>query len=69
MSYLATDAKKTMGDQEIDSQLGTFVLAAIGTTASTIFWLLYELSRHPEDQIKVREEIVTTNFKAPGTLT
>ncbi|KAK0214204.1 cytochrome P450 [Armillaria fumosa] len=69
MSHLATDAKKKMSDEEIDSQLGTFVLAALDTTASAISWLLYELSRHPEDQMKLREEIAIVKSKAPGVLT
>ncbi len=32
-------------------------------------WLLYELSRHPEIQAKVREEIAMAESKAPGALT
>ncbi|KAK0486622.1 cytochrome P450 [Armillaria luteobubalina] len=68
MSHLATDAKK-MSDKEINSQLGTFVLAAIDTTAGAISWLLYELSRHPEDQMKLREEIAIAKSKASAALT
>lgn len=67
MSYLADGAKK-MSDIEIDSQLATFIIAGHDTTATTIAWLLYELSRHPEDQAKVREEIAMTKSKAPGPL-
>ncbi|KAK0472202.1 cytochrome P450 [Armillaria novae-zelandiae] len=69
MSYLADDVKKRMSDQEIDSQLATFVLAGYDTIAGAIAWLLYELSRHPEVQMKVREEIATAKSKAPGALT
>ncbi len=32
-------------------------------------WILYELSRHPEVQTKVREEIAIAKSKAPGALT
>ncbi|PBK59314.1 cytochrome P450 [Armillaria solidipes] len=67
MSYLADGAKK-MSDIEIDSQLATFIIAGHDTTATTMAWLLYELSRHPEDQVKVREEIAMTKSKAPGPL-
>ncbi|KAK0455290.1 cytochrome P450 [Desarmillaria tabescens] len=68
MSYLADDKKKKMTDIEIDSQLATFVLAGHDTTANTMAWLLYELSRHPEDQAKVREEIAIAKANAPGAL-
>ncbi|PBK86305.1 cytochrome P450 [Armillaria gallica] len=69
MSHLTNDAKKKMSDAEIDSQLATFILAGRDTTAGTIAWLLYDLSRHPEVQTKVREEISIARSKAPGALT
>ncbi|KAK0478584.1 cytochrome P450 [Armillaria luteobubalina] len=67
MSYLADGAKR-MSDIEIGSQLATFILAGHDTTATTMGWLLYELSRHPEDQVKVREEIAKTKSSTPGPL-
>ncbi|KAK0222986.1 cytochrome P450 [Armillaria nabsnona] len=69
MSHLADDAKKKMSDLEIDSQLATFLVTGHDTTASAIAWLLYDLSRHPEVQTKVREEIAIAKSKAPGALT
>ncbi|KAK0193232.1 cytochrome P450 [Armillaria mellea] len=69
MSHLANDAKKKMSQREIDSQLATFIVAGYDTIAATIGWLLYELSRHPEVQTKVREEISIAKAKAPGALT
>ncbi|KAK0486628.1 cytochrome P450 [Armillaria luteobubalina] len=69
ISHLADDVKKKMDDHEIDSQLATFIAAGQITTAGTIAWILYELSRHPEVQIKVREEIAIAKSKAPGALT
>ncbi|KAK0218532.1 cytochrome P450 [Armillaria nabsnona] len=69
MSHLADDTKKKMSDAEIDSQLATFILAGHGTTAGAIGWLLYELSRHPDVQMTVREEIATAKLNAPGALT
>jgi len=69
MSHLANDAKKKMSDPEIDSQLATFIVAGRDTTSSTIAWLLYDLSRHPDVQTKVREEISIAKSKAPGALT
>ncbi|KAK0229312.1 cytochrome P450 [Armillaria nabsnona] len=46
-----------MEDDEVEAQLGTFVIAGHETTATTLGWLLYELAAHPEDQNKIREEI------------
>ncbi|KAK0207524.1 cytochrome P450 [Armillaria fumosa] len=69
MSHLADDSKEKMSDHEIDSQLATFILAGHIATAGTIAWILYELSRHPEVQMKVREEITIAKSNAPGTLT
>ncbi|KAK0229231.1 cytochrome P450, partial [Armillaria nabsnona] len=64
MSHLNDDAKKKMSDIEIDSQLATFIIAGHDTTANTMAWLLYELSLHPEDQVKIREEIARTKANA-----
>ncbi|KAK0438180.1 cytochrome P450 [Desarmillaria tabescens] len=69
MSHLNDDARKKMDDAEIDSQLATFVLAGHDTTANTMAWLLYELSLHPEDQARIREEISQTKSKTSGALT
>ncbi|KAK0207538.1 cytochrome P450 [Armillaria fumosa] len=69
MSHLADDVKKKMNDHEIDSQLTTFIAAGHIATAGAIAWILYELSRHPEVQTKVREEIVIAKSKSPGALT
>ncbi|KAK0473874.1 cytochrome P450 [Armillaria novae-zelandiae] len=69
MSHLNDDVKKKMSDIEIDSQLATFILAGHDTTANTMAWLLYELSLHPEDQTKIREEIARTKANAAGELT
>ncbi|KAK0197815.1 cytochrome P450 [Armillaria mellea] len=46
-----------MGDDEIELQFITFLLAGHETTATTLSWLLYELAAHPEHQSIVREEV------------
>ncbi|KAK0493368.1 cytochrome P450 [Armillaria luteobubalina] len=69
ISHLNEDAKKKMSDIEIDSQLATFILAGHDTTANTMAWLLYELSLHPEDQTKIREEIARTKANAAEAFT
>ncbi|KAK0214208.1 cytochrome P450 [Armillaria fumosa] len=69
MSHLTDDVKKKMSDYEIDSQLATFIAAGHIATAGAIAWILYELSRHPEIQTKLREEIAITKSKSAGVLT
>ncbi|KAK0460548.1 cytochrome P450 [Desarmillaria tabescens] len=56
-SHLSDDEKDKMTDDEILSQLATFIFAGHETTASTLAWFLYELSSHPEHQARIREEI------------
>ncbi|KAK0445344.1 cytochrome P450 [Desarmillaria tabescens] len=57
LSYLSDEDKKKMSNDEIESQLATFILAGHDTTANAIAWLLYELARHPDDQQRIRGEI------------
>ncbi|KAF8901275.1 cytochrome P450 [Mucidula mucida] len=57
LASLSDDKRKRMTESEIAAQMGTFTFAGHDTTANTLAWLLYELSRHPEDQDKIRREI------------
>lgn len=49
----------------------TFVFAGHETSASTLSWLLYELSKHPEQQERIRQEIAEVRSRYPerGELT
>jgi cytochrome P450 len=40
------------------------MVAGHDTTAATLVWVFYELSRHPEVQVKLREEIKATRSAA-----
>ncbi|GJJ11714.1 hypothetical protein Clacol_005951 [Clathrus columnatus] len=56
------------GSKDLMSVLGTifditFFFAGHETTSSSLVWALYELSRHPEYQTKVREEIKATRAR------
>ncbi|KAK0451236.1 cytochrome P450 [Desarmillaria tabescens] len=44
-------------EDEVLSQLANFTLAGEDTTAAAIAWTLYELSRRPDYQARIREEI------------
>ncbi|KAF9024368.1 cytochrome P450 [Hymenopellis radicata] len=57
LSSLSNDERKRMTESEIAAQMGTFIFAGHDTTANSLAWLLYELSRHPEDQDRIRQEI------------
>ncbi|EGN99139.1 hypothetical protein SERLA73DRAFT_181957 [Serpula lacrymans var. lacrymans S7.3] len=57
-SSITDDAKKRLNNDEMLSQIATFLLAGHDTTANTLTWTLYELSKRPEDQKKIRDEIV-----------
>ncbi|KAI0652675.1 PAH-inducible cytochrome P450 monooxygenase PC-PAH 1 [Trametes meyenii] len=49
--------KSRLTDEEMISQMATFLLAGHETTANSTSWMLYELARHPGYQSKMREEV------------
>ncbi|KAG0195408.1 hypothetical protein BGX28_001485 [Mortierella sp. GBA30] len=51
------DGKLT--DQELKDQILTFLAAGHETTSTTVTWILYVFSTHPEVQRRVREEFLT----------
>ncbi|GJJ11625.1 hypothetical protein Clacol_005861 [Clathrus columnatus] len=61
---LSEDPKTKVGKNEVLAQLTTFFLAGHETTASSLMWASYELSKHPEWQTKLREEITKTRSQA-----
>ncbi|KAF8507406.1 cytochrome P450 [Gautieria morchelliformis] len=61
---LSEDPKSKLSETEVMAQLKTLMIAGQETTASTLTWAFYELSRHPGFQTRVREEIKTTRAQA-----
>ncbi|KAG2063427.1 cytochrome P450 [Suillus decipiens] len=51
------DPQARLSEGEMLSQIATLLLGGHDTTASTLTWLLYELSKHPEDQQRIRDKI------------
>ncbi|KAE9403334.1 cytochrome P450 [Gymnopus androsaceus JB14] len=49
--------KGQLSEDELISQMRVLILAGHETTSNTLSWLLYELVRNPELQIKLRAEI------------
>ncbi|KAF8901271.1 cytochrome P450 [Mucidula mucida] len=66
ISSLSDDETMHMKEDEIISQMVTFIFAGHDTTAAAVGWLLYELSAHPSDQVNIREEILRTSALSLG---
>ncbi|KAF7720877.1 hypothetical protein EC973_005878 [Apophysomyces ossiformis] len=59
-----------LSDENIRDQVVTFLIAGHDTTANTLAWTLYELSRNPDIEAKVLQEIANcgiTHDKNPTT--
>ncbi|KAF9477686.1 cytochrome P450 [Pholiota conissans] len=52
-----------LSEDEVLSQVTTLLFAGHETTANSLSWILYELARHPDDQVRVREEIRTKRIE------
>ncbi|KAI9287391.1 cytochrome P450, partial [Umbelopsis sp. AD052] len=53
-------------DKNIRDQVITFLIAGHETTSNTLAWTLYELSRHPEIEEKILQEIVNLGITHDG---
>ncbi|KAK1231785.1 hypothetical protein PQX77_005077 [Marasmius sp. AFHP31] len=53
----SSNPEKMMHPEEASAQLATMIMAGHETTALTMTWIIYELSRHPEDQHRILEEV------------
>lgn len=51
-----------LSDENIRDQVVTFLIAGHDTTANTLSWFLYELSRNPDVQEKVLQEIADNHI-------
>ncbi|KAF4593473.1 hypothetical protein EYR38_009188 [Pleurotus pulmonarius] len=60
------DPKRQLDEDEVLSQMGTLILVGHDTTANTLSWLLYELSKHLDDQERVRDEIQARRAQLPS---
>lgn len=54
-------------DAEITGQVISFFLGSTETTASTLSWALYLLSRHPDVEERLHREVDAALFGAPAT--
>jgi len=60
------DDGRPFSDQELRDQVVNLLLAGYDTTAATLTWTFYLLSRHPEAQRRVRGELVATLDDRPA---
>ncbi|KAJ7611336.1 cytochrome P450 [Roridomyces roridus] len=58
-------SNQRMSDTEIMAQIRAFLFAGHETTSSSVSWVLYELSVHPNMQEKLREELFSLPTEAP----
>ncbi|KIJ23530.1 hypothetical protein M422DRAFT_275874 [Sphaerobolus stellatus SS14] len=61
---LSQDPKSKLSAEEIIPQMTTLFLAGHDTTALTSTWAIHQLSRHPEFQQRIRDEIKATRAAA-----
>ncbi|KAF8517393.1 cytochrome P450 [Hysterangium stoloniferum] len=61
-SNLASEDKDRMSEDEIISQISTFMVAGHETTSSALAWTLYTLSHHQRSQSILRAELLSIPF-------
>jgi cytochrome P450 len=67
---LARDAEtgETMSDAQLRDEVMTLLIAGHETTANALSWLWYLLDRHPDEQERLRAELVTATGGRPPTV-
>ncbi|KAG9098412.1 hypothetical protein FS749_003864 [Ceratobasidium sp. UAMH 11750] len=60
MAYESDDQRMT--DDEVLGQISTFLVAGHETTSTSTTWALYALSKHPEAQAKLRQELLESGL-------
>ncbi|OJA16485.1 hypothetical protein AZE42_08915 [Rhizopogon vesiculosus] len=63
-SNLSEDTRFQLSDRELYSQIAVLLFAGHSTSSLSLTWLLYELSKHPEDQQRIRDEIKAARAQA-----
>ncbi|GAA5971155.1 hypothetical protein JCM11641_004165 [Rhodosporidiobolus odoratus] len=64
LKSMESEGKSSMTTTELRGQLTTFLLAGHETTSTSLGWTLHALSRFPEKQERLREEIRAARVKA-----
>ncbi|KAI9430949.1 cytochrome P450 [Lactarius psammicola] len=62
----SSNPKNRMDDSELVDQIATLVVAGHDTSAKSLTWYFYEIAKHPEAQVRIREEIALVRSRAVG---
>ncbi|KAH9018119.1 cytochrome P450 [Lactarius pseudohatsudake] len=65
----SSNPKNKMTDDEMVDQIATFLSAGHETTAKALTWYFHAIAKHPEAQVRIREEIALVRARAAGELT
>ncbi|KAN0097938.1 Cytochrome P450 [Tylopilus felleus] len=65
---MATDIPESqrLPDEDVLAQVPTFLATGHGTTSTATTWALYAMTKAPEVQIKLREELVAVDTETPS---
>jgi cytochrome P450 len=58
-----TSIDQRISDEDIFNQISTFLFAGSDTSSLSLTWTLYLLAKHPEIQLKLREELKSVAVK------
>ncbi|KAF7291237.1 hypothetical protein MIND_01267400 [Mycena indigotica] len=58
-------ARQRLSDEEVISQIPTFLIAGHETTSTAVSWALYALAHHPKVQRTLREELLQMSAENP----
>ncbi|KAH9066249.1 cytochrome P450 [Lactarius vividus] len=62
----SSNPKNKMTDDEMVDQVATFISAGHETSAKSLTWYFYAIAKHPEAQVRIREEIALVRARAAG---
>ncbi|KAH9173542.1 cytochrome P450 [Lactarius sanguifluus] len=62
----SSNPKNKMADNEMIDQIATFISAGNETSAKSLTWYFYAIAKHPEAQVRIREEIALVRARTAG---
>ncbi|KAH8995443.1 cytochrome P450 [Lactarius akahatsu] len=62
----SSNPKNKMADNEMVDQIATFISAGNETSSKSLTWYFHALAKHPEAQVRIREEIALVRARAAG---
>ncbi|KAH9066246.1 cytochrome P450 [Lactarius vividus] len=62
----SSNPKNKMTNDEMADQIATFLTAGHETTSKSLTWYFYAIAKHPEAQVRIREEIALVRARTAG---